>query len=594
MKDEGRGKKIGVFICHCGKNIAGGVDIDALLDSTRGIEGVEFVVDNKFSCSEDGQGDIKKAIEESGLDRVIIAACDPSLHLMTFQRCGEQVGIDPSFVDLIDIRKWTMPSSNERVDREEALEKSEKLIRQAVKRMMLKREVPHVLIESESSVLVIGGGVAGLEAALDLADKGYSINLVERLPTIGGKMGLLYKVFPTNDCAPCILAPKTAYANIHPNINLLTNSELVGVKGHIGNFTITVEQKPRYVDEDSCTGCGLCVEECPQRVIDEIYSAGIGERKAIYIPYEQAIPKKAVIDDENCLYMKTGACRLCEEVCPTEALNFDQETKEIELKAGAIVVATGFEEYNPEEKTEYGYSRFENVITQYQLARMLDIDGPTGGDLLRPSDGKEPGNIVMIQCVGSRDENTNKYCSGICCMYALKHSQIIKQMVLPDSEIFICYQDMRTPGKDFEEYYTATRLLGVNFIRGRPSEIIEKVESKNLIVKVEDPDIGRHLNLEVDLVVLSCAMIPSGGTERLASILGVALDENGFYREVHPKLRPVETNVRGIYICGAAQGPKDIPYSIVQARAAASCVDSELRVGEIKLPEALVKAATVN
>ena len=594
MNDNRRGKRIGVFICHCGKNIAGGVDIEALLESTKELEGVEFVIDNKFSCSEDGQDDIKNAIEEHELERVIIAACDPSLHLMTFQRCGEQLGIDPSFVDLIDIRKWTMSSSNEKVGPEEALEKSEKLIGLAVKRMTLKRVIPHVLIKSESSVLVIGGGVTGLEAALDLADKGYEVNLVERLPTVGGKMGLLYKVFPTNDCAPCILAPKTAYANMHPNINLLTNSEVIGVTGYIGNFTINIEQKPRYVDEDNCTGCGLCIDECPQRVTDDIFSAGIGERKAIYIPYEQAIPKKAVIDDEYCLYMRTGACRLCEEVCPTEALDFDQKIKEIELKVGAIVVATGFEEYSPEEKSEYGYSRYENVITQYQLARILDIDGPTNGSLLRPGDGKEPKNIVMIQCVGSRDENTNNYCSGICCMYALKHAQIIKEMVLPDSEIFICYQDMRTPGKDFEEYYTATRDLGVNFIRGRPSEIIENVESKNLIVKVEDADIGRHLNLEVDLVVLSCAMIPSEGTEQLAEILGVALDENGFYREVHPKLRPVETNVRGIYICGAAQGPKDIPYSIVQARAVASCVDSELRKGEIKLPEVLVKTATTN
>ena len=348
------------------------------------------------------------------------------------------------------------------------------------------------------------------------------------------------------------------------------------------------------IDAEKCNGCGKCVEKCPQRVIDDIYSAGMGERKAIYIPYEQAIPKKAVIDDINCLYMKTGACRFCEEVCPTEAIDFEQEIKEIELKAGAIVVATGFDEYNPERITEYGYSRYNNVITQYQLARILDIDGPTNGKLMRPGDGREPDKILMIQCVGSRDENTNIYCSGICCMYALKHAQIIKHMVLPDSEIYICFMDMRTPGKDFEEYYTATRDLGVHFIRGRPSEIIEMEESGNLIVKVEDPDIGRHLNLEVDLVALSCAMIPSEGTRELSEILDVALDENGFYREVHPKLRPVETNVRGIYICGAAQGPKDIPYSIVQARAVASCVDSELREGEIKLPEALVKAANTN
>ena len=591
MPDDKKEKRIGVVICHCGKNVAGGVDVDALLESTRDIEEVVFVAEHRFSCSEDGQADIQNAIKDHELNRVIIAACDPALHLMTFQRCGEQVGIEPSFVDLIDIRKWTMPGSPERVDPEEALEKSKKLIKQAVKRISLKRLVPHVLVKAESSVLVIGGGVAGLEAALDLADKGYLVNLVERLPTIGGKMGLLYKVFPTNDCAPCILAPKTAYANIHANINLLTNSEVINVEGYVGNFSINISQKPRYIIEEYCTGCGLCIETCPQKVIDSIYSAEIGERKAVYIPYDQAIPKKAVIDDENCLYMRTEACRLCEEVCPTEAFDFNQESKIIELRAGSIIVATGFEEYKPIDKIEYGYGRYDNVITQFQLARILDIDGPTNGKLLRPSDGKEPNNIAMIQCVGSRDENTNKYCSSICCMYALKHAQVIKEMTLPDSEIYICYIDIRTTGKNFEAYYKYTRELGVNFIRGRPSEITEKEDTKELIVKVEDPDIGRLLNLEVDLVVLSCAMVPSEGTEQLSQILGVALDENGFYREVHPKLRPVETNVRGIYICGTAQGPMDIPNSIVQAKAAASCVDSELREGEIKLPESMVKAA---
>lgn len=589
MPSDSKDKRIGVFICHCGKNIAGGVDIEALLQSTREIPGVKFVAENRYSCSEDGQIDIQNAIQDQELDRVIIAACAPSLHLMTFQRCGESAGIEPSFVDLIDIRKWTMHGNPDKVDPDEALERSKKLIKQAVKRMSLKRVIPQVVVKTELSVLVIGGGVAGLEAALDLADKGYEVNLVERLPTIGGKMALIYKVFPTNDCAPCILAPKTAYANIHPGINLLTYSEVTAVEGYIGNFSVKVTRKPRYINEDSCTGCGLCVEKCPQKVIDSVYSAGIGERKAIYIPYDLAIPKKAVIDDENCLYMKTGACRLCEDECPTDAIDFDQESRTIELKAGAIIVATGFDEYNPTEKTEYGYDRYDNVITQFQLARILDIDGPTKGKLLRPSDGKEPQNIAMIQCVGSRDENTNEYCSSICCMYALKHAQIIREMVLPDTEIYICYIDMRTAGKYFEAYYRRTRELGINFIRGRPGEIIEETDTKNLIMKVEDPDLGRLLNLEVEMVVLSCATLPSEGTEQLSGILGTALDENGFYQEVHPKLRPVETNVRGIYICGAAQGPKDIPDSIVQAKAAASCVDGELRKGEIKLPEFMVK-----
>jgi len=587
-------KRIGVLICHCGMNIAGGLNIQALVESSRQIQGVVYVVENKFCCSEDGQVAVQKAIKYHKLDRVVIAACDPSLHLMTFQRCGEKVGIDPAFVDLIDIRKWTMHGSPQKVDPEQALEKSKKLIELAIKRIRLKRLIPLIEVKVEQSVLVIGGGVAGLEAGLDLADKGYRVHVVERLPTIGGKMALLYKVFPTNDCAPCILAPKMAYANIHPNINLLTNSEVTNVEGYIGNFNIKVTQKPRYIDEKKCTGCGLCIEKCPSEVVDRVYSAGMGQRKAIYIPYDLAIPKKAAIDAEHCLYFKKGACRLCENECPTEAIDFDQQSRAIELKVGSIIVATGFDEYNPTEESEYGYGRYGNVITQFQMARLLDIDGPTGGKLLRPTDGREPKSMVMIQCVGSRDENANDYCSAICCMYALKHAQIIREMVLPDSEIYICYIDMRTTGKGFEEYYKRTRELGIIFIRGRPSEIVEETDTKNLILKVEDPDIGGLLKIEADLVVLSCATIPSAGTKQLSQILRIELDENGFFKEVHPKLRPVETNVRGIYICGAAQGPKDIPNSIVQAKAVASCVDGELRKARIKLPEFIVKTGKLN
>jgi len=587
-------KRIGIFICHCGKNIAGGLNIEALVESSREIQADVFVTDNKFCCSEDGQVEVQKAIKDHKLNRVVVAACDPSLHLMTFQRCGEKAGIEPQFVDLIDIRKWTMHGSPQKIDPEQALERSKKLIELAVKRISLKRLIPSIEVKAEQSGLVIGGGVAGLEAGLDLADKGYRVHIVERLPTIGGKMALLYKVFPTNDCAPCILAPKTAYANIHPNINLLTNSEVMNVEGYIGNFDIKVRQMPRYIDPNRCTGCGECIEKCPRKVVDDEYSAGLGERKAIYIPYDLAIPKKAVIDAENCLYFRKGACRLCEEVCPADAIDFEQQTRIIDLKVGAIIVATGFDEYDPTEKSEYGYGRYGNVITQFQLARLLDIDGPTKGKLMRSTDGKAPKSIVMVQCVGSRDKNTNDYCSNICCMYALKHAQMIREMVLPDAEIYICYIDMRTTGKGFEEYYRRTRELGINFIRGRPSEIVEKTDTKNLILQLEDSDIGKLLEIEADLVVLSCATIPSSGSQQLSQILHIELDENGFFKEIHPKLRPVETNVRGIYICGAAQGPKDIPDSIIQARAAASFADGELRKAKIRLPEFMVHERTLS
>lgn len=585
-------KRVGVFICHCGKNIAGGVDIDALLEHARQLEDVVVAQDNRFSCSEEGQTLIQDSVKKHKLNRVVVVACDPTLHLATFQRCCEKVGVNPAFAELINIRKWTMPSSPQKVDSGQALENSKRLVAQTVKRIRLKRVIPQVEVKVEPSVLVIGGGISGAEAALDLADKGYKVYLVERLPTIGGKMALLYKVFPTNDCAPCILAPKTAYANIHPNITLLTNSEVTSVQGYVGNFKVNVLKHPRFVDETKCTGCATCVEKCPAKTLDNEFAAGLGQRKAVYIPFPQAIPRKAIIDKEACLYFQKGVCRVCEKFCPTGAVDFEQEPENIELRVGAVVVATGFEEYDPSAKREYGYGQYSNVITQLQLARLLDIDGPTKGKLLRPSDGKEPRTILMIQCVGSREEKSNEYCSAVCCMYALKHAQIIKEMVLPNAEICIAYTDMRTPGKGFEEYYRETRDLGgVTFLRGKPSQIVEESETKNLLVVVEDTLIGQPVTINADLVALSCAMKPSKTAKRLAEFLHLETDKDGFFKEAHPKLRPVETNVRGMYICGCAQGPKDIPDAIVQAKAAASCADTELRKGKIMLPEFIVKAA---
>lgn len=581
-------KRVGVFLCHCGKNIAGGVDIQALFEYAKQLDGVVHVEESRFACSEEGQDYIRKAVKEHNLNRIVVAACDPTLHQATFQRCGESVGVDPAFTELVNNRKWTMPGSPDKVDPEQALENSKKLIERTVKRIRLKRVIPQVEVKVEPTVLVIGGGIAGVEASLELADKGYKVHLVERLPTIGGKMALLYKVFPTNDCAPCILAPKTAYANMHPNINLLTNSQVTDVQGYVGNFKVKIQREPRFVDENKCTGCAACVEKCPAKAPNE-YSIGLGKRKAIYIPFPQAIPRKAIIDAENCFYFQKDICRVCEKVCPAAAIDFEEKPETIDLNVGTIIVATGFEEYNPSEKSEYGYGLHQNVLTQFQLARLLDIDGPTKGELLRPSDGKEPNVILMIQCVGSRDEKTNVYCSSVCCMYALKHAQIIKEMVLPNAEIYICYTDMRTPGKGFEEYYKQTRDLGINFIRGKPSKIMEDPETKNLIVAVEDTLMGEPMRIDADLVVLSCAMTPAQGTRKLADMLHIKTDENGFFKEAHPKLRPVETDVRGIYICGCAQGPKDIPDAIVQAKAAASCADSELRKGKIMLPEFIVK-----
>jgi heterodisulfide reductase subunit A len=582
------GRRIGVFICHCGKNIAGGIDVKALYEHVSHLQDIEHVDTQTFSCSEEGQTKIRQAVREHDLKRVVIAACDPALHLATFQRCMEKEGIDPSFVSLVDIRKWTMHGSSEKVEPHEALEKAKSLIALTVKRLRLKKVIPKITVEVTKTVVVIGGGIAGVEASLDLAEKGYSVVLVERSPTIGGKMALLYKVFPTNDCAPCILAPKTAYANSNPLITIMTNSRITNLQGHVGKFEVTVEEIPRYIDEGLCTGCGECIEKCPVRVPDE-YSFKTGTRKAVYIPFPQAIPHKPVIDSEHCLFFRKERCRICEKICPRDAVKFTQRPGIVKIDAGAIIVATGFEEFDPVHVPEYGYGRYENVLTQQQLARILDIDGPTGGDLVRPSDRRIPRRIVMIQCVGSRDRRTNEYCSKICCMYALKHAQIIKETLIPDAEITLCYIDMRTGGKGFEEYYRRSREFGITFIRGRPAEIQEEDGTKNLLMRIDDPDTGCTLDVVAELVALSCAMVPSHSSRELATVLGIERDRNGFFQEIHPKLRPVETVKQGIFIAGCAQGPKDIPDSIMQAKSAASCADTVLRKGSIELPARMVR-----
>jgi heterodisulfide reductase subunit A len=431
------------------------------------------------------------------------------------------------------------------------------------------------------AVVVIGAGIAGIQASIDLAQMGFQVYLVERTPSIGGRMAQLDKTFPTNDCAICILAPKMIECAGHENVHLLTYSEVVDVEGQAGDFRVRVRRNPRYVDVERCTGCGECVEKCPRRVPDD-FNVGLNRRRAIYLPFPQAVPRKMTIDADYCLYLtarEKGRCRLCEEVCQAGAIDWNQEPEIVELNVGAIVLATGFDPYDASALEEYGFGTIPNVITGLQYERLVSASGPTGGELLRPSDEKHPHTVAFIQCVGSRDLNHNPYCSSVCCMFATKEA-ILANEHDPELRSCIFYTDLRAGGKRFQEYIArAKEEYQVTYIRGRPGSIGEDAETGNPIVRYEDTTVRRLLEMEVDLVVLCQALVPRYGQQEIAGLLGVVLDEYGFVHTPDRLLRPVDTSVPGIFACGYCQSPQDIPESVAQASGVAA------RVAELLLRE---------
>jgi heterodisulfide reductase subunit A len=572
--------KIGVFICHCGSNIAGVIDIPKLVEYTATLPNVIVAEDYRYMCSDPGQDLIKERAREKGLNRVVVAACSPTLHEPTFRRVLENVGLNPFFFDMSNIREhcsWVHTH-----EEEAALEKAKDLVKMAVARAAELEPLEQKEVDVTANVLVIGAGIAGIQAALDIADAGYKVYLVEKDASIGGHMAQLDKTFPTLDCSSCILTPKMSLVGQHPNIELLTYSEVREVEGYVGNFKVKVEKKPKYVIEDKCTACADCLEVCPVNVPDE-FNSGLGWRKAIYIPFAQAVPNAYVLDTEHCLGMTPIACGKCKDACDAEAINYEMKPELLELDIGAIIVATGFELFNAMEQLEYGYGKYPDVMTNLEMERMLSAAGPTDGKILRPSTMKKPKHVAYIQCVGSRNERYNAHCSRVCCMAAIKQARQIREKY-PDIQVTIFYIDMRAFGKGYEEFYeTTAREHGVTFVRGRVSEVRGSFDSDKIVVRAEDTFLAQPVEAEVDIVVLSCGIEAPKDLPDVARVLGLQRSADGFLLEAHPKLRPVETNTDGIFIAGAAQGPKDIPDSVAQAKGAAASALAMVAAGLVKV-----------
>jgi len=551
--------RVGVFICRCGGNISDIVDIEKLKNSID----ADVVEEFENLCSLNGRKIIRDKIVNKGLDRVVIASCSPITHEKTFQDYIKP--LNPYLMDMANLREqcsWVHD------DVDKATDKAITLVNASIEKVKQSQAVDPILCQTPESAAVIGGGISGISAALSLAKQGIKTYLIEKKPSIGGNMVKIGKVFSpvklAEECGMCLLNPIMNETIWHENIEILTNTKVLNTERRAGNFNILLESNPRYIDEEKCISCGKCTEECPVEV-PNIWDDELSMRKAIYKPFSQSYPDAYTIDMENC-----EKCGKCMKKCPMGAIYLKGEKEVIPLNVGAVIVATGHKAFDPGLRPEYGYNRYQDVITQSELGRIMGVNGPTKGKLKMLSSGKIPRRVVMIQCVGSRDEKPDghKYCSKVCCMVALKNANIIKHKY-PDIDVIICYTDMRTPGM-YEKYYKHGQESGIRLMRGRPGEVNKKGDS--LVVRVEDTLQKKFTEIETDMVVLSTAIEPSSGSKEIAKIMDVGLTEDMFIKETHPKIKPVTTDVKGAYVCGTAQGPKDITDSIMQAHAAASKV----------------------
>ncbi|MBK1730698.1 CoB--CoM heterodisulfide reductase iron-sulfur subunit A family protein [Thiococcus pfennigii] len=569
-------KRTGVFVCHCGKNIAATVDVKKVARELAKDDGVVFCEDYVYMCSDPGQGAVIDAIKENDLDGMVISCCSPTLHEKTFRDASELGGLSGFRCEIANIREqcsWVHK------DPDEATDKAIKISRAAVRRVQRNEPLDPIGVPVTRRALVVGGGIAGIQTALDLADAGLDVILVEKQSTIGGNMLKLSETFPTLDCSQCILSPKMVAVSKNPRIRLLTESEVESVSGFVGNFRVRIKKKAQYVDPELCKLCDDCSQVCPVAVPNE-YDEGLTNRRAIFIPFAQAIPASFTLDEAACLGLKPVVCGKCEEVCEAGAIDFDKRPTVFEEEVGAIVVATGYDLYGMDKLGEYGAGRYADVLDGLQFERLCSASGATEGHILRPSDHKVPKEIVFIQCSGSRDpENHCAWCSKICCMYTAKHATLYKHHV-PDGQAYVFYIDIRSGGKGYEEFVQRSMEKdGVIYLRGRVSRVYE--QGGKLRVLGVDTLSGRNVEIAADMVVLAQAMEPSKGTAEIAKTLKIGLGKDGFLAEAHPKLKPVESVTAGIYLAGAAQGPKDIPETVAQASAAASKVIALLSKEEL-------------
>ncbi len=576
-------EKVGVYVCHCGSNIAGTVDCEAAAKwAGESVEDVTVARDYKFMCSSLGQAMIEEDIKSKGLTRVVVAACSPHLHEKTFRRACSNAGLNPYLFQMCNVREHVSWVNSDKV---KGTEKVKALISAAVHRVKLQVPLEAMRVPVNKATLVVGGGIAGLQATLELADAGYPVYLVERDPSIGGHMAQFDKTFPTLDCSACILTPKMSEAGQHENVTLITYAELQEVSGSVGNFTVKIKKRAKSVIEDKCTGCGACVEKCPRKIVDNEFEVGLGYRKAIYMPFPQAVPKIPVIDRDNCTFFKTGKCKVCEKMCQPQAIDFTQQDEIIELNVGNIILATGWKLFDCSQIPQYGYGRLANVYTSMEFERLCNAAGPTNGKIVLRDGKTEPKSVAIVHCVGSRDKNHNQHCSAICCMAALKFGHLVMEKT--GAEVYSFYIDMRTNQKMYEEFYGRLLEEGMHFVRGKVAEITDAArrpsEEGKAIIQVEDTLMGKQRRIPVDMVILMGALEPQLDAKELGLKCGISCSMAGWYTERHPKLDPVATMTDGVFVAGACQGAKDIPASVAQGAAAAARVMGMITKGQVDI-----------
>jgi heterodisulfide reductase subunit A len=574
-------ERVGIYVCHCGSNIAGMVDVEEVARwAGQNIRDVAVSRDYKFMCSSLGQQMIEEDIKKEKLTRVVVAACSPHLHEKTFRRACANAGLNPFLCQMTNLREHVSWVS---VDRAAATLKAKALVAASAERVKYQQPLEPMKVKVNPATLVVGGGIAGLQATLELADAGYHVYLVEREPSIGGHMAQFDKTFPTLDCSACILTPKMSEAGQHENVTMFTYSEVEEVSGSVGEFTVRIRKKARHVTYDKCTGCGICVEKCPQKVVDDVFEAGMGYRKAIYTPFPQAVPRVPVIDVDNCRWFKQQKCKVCQKVCPTQAVDYDQQDEVIEIKVGNIITATGWKMFDCKGLPQYGYKRLANVYTAMEFERLCNAAGPTGGKIVLRDGKTEPQSVAIIHCVGSRDVGHNEYCSGICCMVALKFGHLVLEKT--NAQVYSFYIDIRANQKGYEEFYQRLLSEGMHFVRGKVSEVTDAArrpeEEGKLIVQCEDTLMGKQRRIPVDMVILMGALEPQADAKETGLKLGISCSMAGWYTERHPKLDPVATMTDGIFVAGVCQGPKDIPASVAQGAAAAARVMGMITKGTV-------------